>query len=1158
MELHPQTQSWRARGDRTNGLGRAHERGAMLIVALMVLTLLAILGSAFVTLMRMESRATENFRNIRAAEMLANSAESNAIALLRSGMFWDGFTHFDRKRSPWLFGLKSPEGDLRYERRLEDTPPEEASLAGVLTDEDPPTRREQYKTKLIDTSAQIYINGDQSNLPSLLDNLALALEKDEDVGVNPFRLGGGETIRGEDIVRFRQKLGGRFATKTQLRTLLGDRNYRVIADYITAHSWVDESTTRGSDGQSEMTAILRPDLSTGIQRGSGLRTDITGVPGVTAEPRAPININTAPRPVLVAALTGLSGRRPFPFVEISVQPIDGPSRGLIDTTGTFPPENEETKLQTTPVWVYSKPLTLAQATQIANEIIRARKQAPFKVWRSASTRDNTVGFENFVDQLDDSLFPAPNAVRVRHPDPKVAPNRVSGFLRDSASPAGRMWSRGHDAVERSERQSRGLAYSTNNAFYYDMMRSILKANFNPNARINKFNPNSVAYMPVDKANLIRLDEGDNVTTYPGHTTEFCFEPNGIFEIVTVAEIFRIDGGREELISETKQRTLVKVWEILRHTTQFDFERPFQAGNRSSVSSRENIRTYPDPLDLLHRDHYYGSIVDGRVELAGYIDAELTDVANDSQRFDYYESQQNILLAHGFSARSARDKETLRRVIRDGQGGALPKELDKALNPEFTRDSQMRLRYDAHNWKLIENQVEDPESLKYATVNSAFAGTDVFPDGYHSGIFRTRPTGVRFMYFPASRYRNNPQDPGEIGRQRRNDLGSMAYYNGGVAFWVKFDFDPQDPVFAGLFGATQVQSRVNDTPTSSEGSQIFVYKNTDGQLRVTRLYYHQAFLETSNDDTGTSSQNPLPYVERDSTQSIEDQVDIDPRKRFARTDAIISLAGNQGVNWRAHEWHHVVIAWNDETSGKPIAIWLDGQESAVVPYSLGEGDFVTLNEEEPKDGMFVGAFYRDQLSATEGVFKFGTNLIYEDGLAVERARSIKRVVANATIDEFVSFQGVYNPRPHGYFTDKPGIYANSFEIPFPDGIERIRLRSFTWTQYVPALWSGIGVDWQDSNMSMSVINAGGSGREKTLRDPGADTASNLGVAGSWIYPTGGRNLEGRTGELVYEVRMLGARGQGPSGGKTVGSPVLDDVTLTYYLPSAEYILTESVE
>lgn len=54
-----------------------------------------------------------------------------------------------------------------------------------------------------------------------------------------------------------------------------------------------------------------------------------------------------------------------------------------------------------------------------------------------------------------------------------------------------------------------------------------------------------------------------------------------------------------------------------------------------------------------------------------------------------------------------------------------------------------------------------------------------------------------------------------------------------------------------------------------------------------------------------------------------------------------------------------------------------------------------------------------------------------------------------------------------------------------------------------------------------------------------------------------NTFGKVGELLYQVQMRGAQGTGADAGKIVATPALDDVTLTVYLPSAEFLLTESL-
>ena len=247
--------------------------------------------------------------------------------------------------------------------------------------------------------------------------------------------------------------------------------------------------------------------------------------------------------------------------------------------------------------------------------------------------------------------------------------------------------------------------------------------------------------------------------------------------------------------------------------------------------------------------------------------------------------------------------------------------------------------------------------------------------------------------------------------------------------------------------------------------------------------------------------------------------------------------------------------NDEAGGNRIRVKIDYEDAEAVSHNIGEGMFCALNVEAPKDELFVGSFYRDQAVATEGIFKFGTN-IAQDQAQVSPDR--KRVLANATIDEFVTFTGNYSPLfgATGYFTDKRGTYSNLFKIPFPEGIKRIRVRSFNWTVYPPTSYSGIPVRWQaEQHFRMGVSGLGQSSQAMVqVTDPGGDKAFNSAVAGRWVYAR--TSLGASLGEVVYEVQMNAATGAGLYGARTVASPVLDDVTLTYYLPTAQILLTET--
>ena len=79
-------------------------RGAMLIIALGVLTLLAVLGATFVQLMRLERKASNNYIDAQRMEQVVNSAIDRIIAKLHEGQNHYSWTFY--KNTDWLFKLR--------------------------------------------------------------------------------------------------------------------------------------------------------------------------------------------------------------------------------------------------------------------------------------------------------------------------------------------------------------------------------------------------------------------------------------------------------------------------------------------------------------------------------------------------------------------------------------------------------------------------------------------------------------------------------------------------------------------------------------------------------------------------------------------------------------------------------------------------------------------------------------------------------------------------------------------------------------------------------------------------------------------------------------------------------------------------------------------
>ncbi len=1148
----------------------------MLLIALAVLTLLAIIASTFVALMRLELKATENFKDQSRTQLLATSAESEVISLLRSRPFWEGHFVNSRSRSPWIYGINGGDGRTRVGGilSLSEAEPGETSLGGNLTASSYPgvgggsEGSDRYKVKLIDTSAQIYINGQQDTLADMLTNLGQALARDTRYGTNPLWTGPDETgklLTGQEVVAFRNRLpGGKFSSKSELAALIGRKNLALISDFITAHAWVNPYTMRSGAGRQVNNRVGGEASAgssagtTGVARNQGQdprQQQVTGAASVIGEPRAPINVNLAPEPVLIAALMGIGGRRAFPWMALDPRPIESGNTGAIDFGGgTLPPVTEELQLQQTPVWVYSRPLEYEHAKKIALAIIARRKSNAFKSW-VATPGSGNQGFEGFINGLPADSFPNEKSVWVINPQSTSTDNHLNKISSDLGS--AELWANGVPVGEANIRPSLGLSSDRQFAWYYEMMRSIVIANFNPNTRINKVNPNSPSYRAVDKSSLVKFGQGnDRSDVRLGHTTEFCFDSKGIYEISSLAEITGGGNSSDSVFAESRRRSVVKVFDVYHHTTQEQFEQPFRAVSKTSSArggAREYVTTWPDPIDALHPDYYTGSRQDGRVELSGAIDAQM-QVSAPSARVSRWTGDATLRLAHTFRFREEDSLRQLGNMMRTPSNPtAKLKELGSVLDANYSQKGSIyKQRYSNYVWGATDSAVED-ENVGEPFVDEASQNSDLMPDGINSSIFRTSALGGRFLRLPAQRYRQFPADQGAVNRNYNNDIGNLPYYNGAISCWIKLEFNANDPVFSGLIGATQVQTTVGQNPTDSEGSQIWIWKNTKGQLRVSRLYYHQAFAK------GYTTQ-AVPLIGSEDEVEEGNEAETDPQKYWARNDVVVDIS-----KWRAHEWHHLAVSYDDSSPTSAIRVWIDHTPVDAVNHNIGEGMFCALNEEDPKDQIQVGGFFRDQAVAREGLFKFGTNF---DRQGIERAQSIKRVLANATIDEFRVYMGQYtqdDSRKKGYYTDQEGIYTNVFMVPFPDGVQRLRLRNMTWSVNPPKMYSQLGVQWNEE--TMSVLNVNGQQNARQLGDAGGGLRGDGGrnnqlIAGNWLYPTGSQDFQGddyNVGFLGYEVRMrAGNPNAGTASGLMMVSPALDDVTLSVYLPSAEYILSEVIE
>ncbi len=864
---------------------------------------------------------------------------------------------------------------------------------------------------------------------------------------------------------------------------------------------------------------------------------------------------------------------------------------------------------------------------IANLVIRERRQRPFVAWSTG--RRNAGGFQEFVNtRLPISMLPNPRQVVVIDP---LIPHerRFEGILRSGGggSPAvAYLWGRGTDPRERGERSRLGLPVDGSNSWFYETVRAGINANFNPNTRFSRYGYNRGAALPVDKTALVspwlpdlQLQRRPSRSeVYCAYTTEFCFDSCGYYEVVALAELDDKYDPSQGLASAKlyrKARAVIKVFDVLRHTTQYDFAKQFRTGQfssrRGSRSGRDNVMTYPQPLIAATDYMSSGSTVDGSIQLMNHTDAMLLKMTP-SAREQYFRPMQNVLFYHGFMFRKAQEEAQFLRLVRRGwQRGRVIAEGDVQLGGAVSRFERLfssvldalyskygklyTYRYTAWPDRQGSNQVYMGMGgeagsllrvLQWPRFSETFLdGDNLRPDGLHTNIFNAPTRGNGIAMFPASQLTAGPSqwNPGAHGPfSVQGNSGNVGYYQGGIAFWIRFDFDTNDPVFCGLVGCTQVVSDIGNTPRSSEGNQFYIFKNSFGELRIVRMYYHRAFGVPSMH--GSNGLLPPPEEEGGAGGAPgkeEEKIQRDPNKAFARSEVLVDISG-----WKAGEWHHVAVTWNDlDYSETRVRAFVDFQRAEAVTsvtYGiLGEEDFVALNTKVPYDELTIGGIIRRQADPRTGLFKFSYNLratpgrggggggvAGRGGIGGFVLPWLKIFPANATIDEFVCFSGTFESffstaagRVRGYFTTNMGRYHNVFEISLPQGSEAVRLRSFTWTEYHMPFYHGPRGNVVRVNKTPVQANVylRGIGFRRFPRAPWLEVsgvARNL-LGGIVLQKPTGRGLANEPLQIVYRFDMVADKGTGNYGAVAVGTPVIDDVTLTYFLPATQILSWEDL-
>lgn len=585
---------------------RDDERGSMLIVALGILALLSIMAVTFVKLMNLERKATTNYVDMVKARLIADGGLQRSLAQLKQTISAEQYSDPNAR---WIYAGGN------YWLPLEEASSNPAAARDVRASfwgnvgMSYANGEDSYKVKVVDTQTQFNINQRFAitDVPvegeldltyvRFLDSLGVAISK-----LNP-RAGGGTSGGGRNPIKnarypkgspnavrggravylFRQsREGEKFTSKQELMEILeNEDDYLLLKDYVSAHTWFDRKavSARATDSRNKPWSDV-----------------------ISREPRSPINVNLATTEVIAANLAGIAGRAFYVWTgDIQTQSVN---QGHTDPTFVLSTQKEETSYKSEGVVVYIDPFghqpgrTPADDASIYGAIDFARKirtriadSGPFQGYADWEVFVDTILTDNYLkgttdpDRGGQKVFPQPGDAKITD----LSGNPVRAPLSAGAIKAERHFE----------------------SWFFNAVRSMIKANFNPNARLSSWNPDLTLRMILDKGGLLyrnpELADPDdpNKILHERQTLEWCFAPRGIFEVTALGEVLGDvpadarratdrdkDGNPDrEIFAQAKIRAILQLYdtEILR--TQRDFERKGDL-YKDGTDDREDIVSHP--------------------------------------------------------------------------------------------------------------------------------------------------------------------------------------------------------------------------------------------------------------------------------------------------------------------------------------------------------------------------------------------------------------------------------------------------------------------------------------------------------------------------------------------------------------------------------------
>jgi hypothetical protein len=685
-------------------------RGMVLIIVLSVLAVMAILGISHFTQSALDKTVTDNhFWQVQARQM-ARSGIEDATARLRDGAVlrsafdtdndWmfrgDDVTGNEpaKRVTPlaWSrvpsFAKKGANGSNETIQLWRDDLKSivEVGVSGTSSGKFH-TRSNVYSLEVRDLSSCIYLNDGVhlygANNSSVSQNLGRVLNRlgeNSKIGISQL---------GTLVLRLRPSTG--FASLQDFRTTMKtkgqvtDLQLDRLQRYVTTIAWIDKNVVNPAplshavldhypvkyergDGDSYIFRrgpgkdFKNEDRSKDVRL--GWMPDfggITGQGGVTARVygqdemyptyvevthRAPVNINTAEEPVLIALLADLKGF--FILERRSGHPFGGdtpsnfnyntqwPQTGASVATGNKLPPGVPVSFDHARGWFTFENMGHTYSDHQWKARIRVEENMDWRSLYGATTPSTLSGgltYEPVEDHdaigdlwITASLTSGDGSGTVAGGvSAKAIAQEIMNCRtrqgRYAASPFGgpfKNWAQFYafcdNLVEVRKDGQPGAGVIRDDRFAKEEERrqaaqamcDVLKANFNPNFTPNEINPDHNLHLLVDKTDLVV------------NSTEFCFLPTGLFSISSAGRVVRdresntrashggSGTGPQEIVAQSRIDAVVRAYDVYRETNQrhFYLGDATPAEDCSYTNNGQTVETGPEPdnAPMLYNEH----------------------------------------------------------------------------------------------------------------------------------------------------------------------------------------------------------------------------------------------------------------------------------------------------------------------------------------------------------------------------------------------------------------------------------------------------------------------------------------------------------------------------------------------------------------------------